>query len=344
MSDPSAVALSALLAVPAARVGPLTQIRERLLAAERVVLTTHVNADGDGIGAEVAVAAWLEARGLGVTIVNPTPFPDAYRFLLYRAGLVAELDEPAADEALQRADLVFVLDTSEPRRVEALLPWLTPERTLVMDHHPPGPECVGTLALRDETAAATGELVYDLLTLAGDAWPSAAVLGAYVALVFDTGSFRHGNTTPRVHLIAAELMRRGVDPEEVYRRLFGSLPLRRIHLLRSALGSMRCEDDICWMLVPNQAVEEVAATPEDLDGLVEYARSVEGTEVAILFRETAEGHTKMSLRSNGGVDVNRVARQFGGGGHVKASGALVEEPPPQVVPRVLAAVREELGE
>jgi phosphoesterase RecJ-like protein len=336
--------MSDFLTVPPARAQALGRIAGRLLAARRVVLTTHVNADGDGSGSEAAVAAWLEGRGVHCTIVNPTPFPEAFRFLLHRAGLAADLGSAQASEAIERADLFLVLDTSEPLRIGDLAPHVPRERCVVVDHHPAGRAVAGDLALQDPEAAATGELVHDLVSVAGDALTPGVALAAYVALVSDTGSFRYGNTTPRAHAVAAALMATGIDPEDVYRRLFATAPRRRLDLLRGALAGLETDPElpIAWMAVPLTVAEGVGATSEDFEGLIEHVRSIEDTEVALLFRETPEGETKISFRSNGGTDVNRIARQFGGGGHVKAAGALVPGGLTDVVPRVLDAVRDAL--
>ncbi|MBV9773939.1 MAG: bifunctional oligoribonuclease/PAP phosphatase NrnA [Gemmatimonadetes bacterium] len=337
------MAASELLAVPESRAADLRTVVERLLAARQVALVTHVQADGDGAGSEAAVAAWLEGAGVRATIANPTPFPDSFRFLLHRPDLPAAPGE-ATERAIREADLVLVLDTSEALRVAPLAPLMQPERTIVVDHHPAGPDMVGGFGVQDPTAAATGELVYDMLTLAGAEWTRSSVLGAYVALVSDTGSFRYGNTSPRVHAIAAELMQRGVDTEAVYRRLFATAPRRRLHLLREALANLHTDDDlpVAWMVVDDGVAERLGATSEDFDGLIEHARSIEGTEVALLFRGTSGGETKISFRSNGAADVNQIARQFGGGGHVKAAGALVPGTPAEVAPKVVEAVREAL--
>ncbi|HEU4881622.1 MAG TPA: bifunctional oligoribonuclease/PAP phosphatase NrnA [Longimicrobium sp.] len=336
--------MSDLLAVPESRAFPLRRLLQPLLGARHVSLHTHVHADGDGAGSQAAVAAWLEGRGVRATIVNPTPFPDSLRFVLHRQDVVADFGTPEGESALEDADLHLVLDTSEPERLAGLVTFLAPGRTLVVDHHPPGREVVGDVAVQDPSAAATGEMVYDLITLAGDAVPHASALGAYVALVSDTGSFRYGNTTPRVLAVAAELMRLGIDPEVVYRRLFATAPRRRLELLREALESLESDPDgrISWMVVPHRVTARLGATGEDFDGLIEHVRSVEGTEVALLFRETKPGETKVSFRSNGAADVNRVAREFGGGGHVKAAGATFHEPVDMVVDRVIDSVRRAL--
>ncbi len=338
------MATTELLSVPAARAGALQEIAGRLLAARQVVLTTHVNADGDGAGCEAAVAAWLETRSVRATIVNPTPFPELYRFLLHRPEVVADWGSEAAEAAVRSADLFLVLDTSEANRLPGLADHLPRERTLVIDHHPPGPATVAGSGVQDPTASATGELIYDLLSLVGDPWPESAVVGVYVALVTDTGSFRYSNTSPRTHLIAAELLARSVDSEAIYRRLYATFPLHRIELLREALGALETDPDapITWISVSDALIRRTGATAEDMEGIIEYARAIEGTEVALLFRELPDGQTKISFRSNGETDVNHIARQLGGGGHVKAAGATVPQPPAEAIPQVLAAVREQL--
>ena len=169
----------------------------------------------------------------------------------------------------------------------------------------------------------------------------AILAGLYTASETDTGSFRFSTTTPRTHAIAADLLRRGVDPEQVYRRLHATVPLRRLDILRIALENLETDRDlpITWITIPREVTHEMAATADDLDGVAEYARSVEGTEVALLFRETLDGATKVSFRSNGMVDVNAIAREFGGGGHIKASGAVIGGPVASTRPRVLEATR-----
>ncbi|HEX6747001.1 MAG TPA: bifunctional oligoribonuclease/PAP phosphatase NrnA [Longimicrobium sp.] len=333
-----------LLDVPDSRSFTLRRVAQRLLGVRRVVLTTHVNADGDGCGSEAAAAAWLEENGIEATIVNPTEFPQTFRFLLHRQDVVAEMGSSEADAAIDAADLFLVLDTAEPQRVGGLAPRLPRDRTLVVDHHPAGREVVGDTAVQDPSAAATGEMVYDLIRVTGDEVPAVAALGAYVAIVSDTGSFRYSNTTPRAHAVAADLLGRGIDPEVVYRRLFATAPLRRLELLREALSTLQFDEEVglAWMLVTRETADRLNADGEDFDGLIEHARSIAGTEVALLFRETEDGKTKISFRSNGHADVNRMARKFGGGGHVKAAGALVDGPAEAIAPPVIASVRESL--
>jgi phosphoesterase RecJ-like protein len=336
----------AIALVPEARREQIAEIVRRARSARHVLLTTHVNADGDGTGSEAALAAWLESIGVRVTIINPTPYPANYRFLLHRPGLAVDADDPALPEIVASADLGIVVDTSEPRRISPLESLFASLPTLVVDHHPAGPNVVSPDGIMDPGAAAAGELVYDILTMAGDPWPLAARLGVYVAIVSDTGSFRFGNTTPRAHTIAAEMLAGGVDPETVFEKMFATAPMRRLELLREALSHLHRDEEqgIAWIVVSKEITDRLGSTLDDYDGLIEYARSIEGTKVAIMFREAADDETKISLRSTGIVDVNRIARSFGGGGHVKASGATIPLPIGEAVRQVVAEVRKAISQ
>jgi phosphoesterase RecJ-like protein len=323
---------------PGPRRRAVKQAADTMRAARRVVLTTHLNADGDGTGSEIAIAAWLRANGTRAHIINPTPFPDAFRFLLPDDGWVLEAGTAEARAACDQADLAVVVDTGEVQRIGRVKPMIEDLTTVVLDHHPPGDNAIGGVSLRDPTASATGELVYDVLLAAGGPWPEAALAGIYVAILTDTGSFRFSNSTPEAHRIAAELIAQGVDPEDIHQRVYGQAPLRRFRLLEACLPTLRVEDGVGLMVVPTDAYETLGAANDDLEGLVDYPRAVEGVEVALLFRQTSKG-TKVSFRATGPVDVNALAREFGGGGHVKASGALIAGGLDDVIPRVVAATR-----
>ena len=312
---------------PPARLDDLYRVRDFLDSADRVVLTTHVNADGDGAGSEVAMARWLRARGARPTIVNPTPFPDAFAFLLDDLEPVTAGSD-AGRAALAEADALLVLDTSEPGRMGGLAEHAARLPVAVIDHHPISATSVGEVVVNDPGACATGELVYDLLTLDGEELGTPPARALYVAIVTDTGSFRFGNTTARTHQVVAELLRAGVDVEAMFRRIFARYTPEGLDLLERALASLERSEDgrVAWITIRESDLRETGADAEDREGLVEYARRLDGVEVALLFREVQGGGTKISLRSNGEVDVAAVAQRFGGGGHRQAAGALTGGP------------------
>jgi phosphoesterase RecJ-like protein len=196
----------------------------------------------------------------------------------------------------------------------------------------------------DPAAAATGELIFEIARIAG--WPLSveAARALYVALVTDTGGFRFSNTHPRTLRIAAELLETGIDPESVYLDVYANAPAGRHRLLAEALQTLVVEEDagLAWVTVPPGAVERYGVTADDLDGVVEFPRSVAGVRLAMMFREIHQGRVKVSLRSVGNVDVATFARQFGGGGHTKAAGVSLEGSLAEVQEKVLSAAREYL--
>jgi phosphoesterase RecJ-like protein len=320
-------------------------VADALGRARRVALTTHVNADGDGVGSEVALAHLLRTQGKRVAIANPTPIADRYRFLL--APLEGCDRSHEGGRALSDADLCLVVDISDLARLGHLAEAIRARDgpTACVDHHlspgtlPDGPRLV------DPAASATAELVYDLAVTAG--WPVDANVARalYVGLLTDTGGFRFGNTTPRVLRVAASLLEAGIDPERVYEAIYATAPVGRIRLTAEVLETLVVEPAIglSWVTVPAGALERHGASPDDLDGLVEFARSVQGTRLALLFRPLANGKIKVSFRSVGDFDVSAFAHQFGGGGHAKASGASLSGTLGEVQELVLAAARRALA-
>ena len=332
-----------LLAVDPTRRAAAERLAAEFVPGRVVALSTHVNSDGDGCGSEVALAHMLQARGLEVRIVNPTPWPEMFNFLL------DGIDERSADgaRALSRIDLLIVLDISDVKRLGQLTETVrrldVPK--LVIDHHVATDEPAGSIALSDTTACATGELVFDLLRVLGADVTAPIATALYAAILTDTGGFRFSNTSPRCHAIAATLLAAGIDPEEMYRRIYASVPVAKLQLLREALESLEVDTahGISWLSVPAGALERFGLASEDLDGLVEHPRSIVGTRLALFFRDLGHGKVKVSFRSTGDVDVNRFARQFGGGGHARASGALIPGALADVVTAVTTAARDFVG-
>lgn len=340
MHHPDRLALS-----PERRAG-IHQLARELVSGRRVVLSTHMNADGDGCGSEAALARLLAQLGLTSRIVNPTPWPALFDFLLDR-DVAEETARGAAALGAAETDLLIVVDISDVKRLgnltDAVRRLAVPK--LVIDHHVASDDPAGDIVLTDTAACATGELVYDLACeLELDITPAIA-RALYAAILTDTGGFRYSNTTPRSHAIAAELLTQGVDPEEMYQRVYASAPAGRVRLLAEVLSTLGVDDGcgLAWLTMPSGTLERYGVRSEDLDGIVEHARSIAGTRLAIFFRDLGYGKVKISFRSTGDVDVNRFARQYGGGGHVKASGALVAGSLDEVRDRIVTEARSYLG-
>ena len=329
---------------PPGRFGDVDAVLDSIRPAGRIVLTTHINADGDGAGCQAALASWLRDQGKEAWIVNPSPFPQFYSFLLPDQAWVLDASSQEAKEICQAADLAVVVDTGEVHRIGRVKPMVESLATVVIDHHPAGDAPIGGVSFRVSEACAAGELVYDILLRAECDWNPAILDGIYVAILTDTGGFQFSNSTPACHRLSADLIERGVDPEYLYRRVYGSTSLKSLLLLGASLSDLQVDPDgrMAWMTVPRSVFDELGATPEEMEGMANYPRSVQGVEVGLVFNQTDDGSTKVSFRSNGDLDVNALARAFGGGGHVRASGARVTRPLAEMREEVLKATRDAL--
>lgn len=334
-----------LLAVPDARREAIEALAARLTAGMTLALSTHINADGDGCGSEVAFAHLLRQRGVHCRIVNPTPWPSMFEFLLDD-----DIDNatPRGAAAFDGIDAMVVLDINDVRRLGGLADAV---RALtiplaVIDHHVAGEAPISDLVVADTHVCATGELIYDVAVTLGLEITPRIARALYCAILTDTGSFRFSNTSPRAHAIAAVLLNAGVDPEEMYRRIYAQVSVGRMELLRDALGSLKVDAPLglAWISVEAGVMEKYDVTSEELDGIVEHPRSIVGTRLALFFRDLGYGKVKVSFRSSGTVDVQRLARVYGGGGHAKASGALLTGSLDEVRTRVVAHARTYLSE
>jgi phosphoesterase RecJ-like protein len=309
----------------------------------RVLLTTHENPDGDGVGAAVGLAAHLKAQGREARIVVTPSLPENLRFL-DPEGWIEAYDPGGAHRDLAAwPDAWLLIDASEPHRMGPLFTAFEGTRAAraCLDHHlkdaPKGFDAEFT----DPGASASAELVYDLVRprIAGPL-PEVMAQALYAGIVSDTGNFRHSNATPRIHRIAADLVGQGIHPSRTYNALYQTATPAKLKLFGRALEGLQLRDGgrFAYVAVTGADLAACGATHEDLDELVEEPRKLKGVEVAALFSEAADGRAKVSLRSRERVDVNAVCRRFGGGGHRLASGAKAPMPLPDFIAQVEAAV------
>jgi bifunctional oligoribonuclease and PAP phosphatase NrnA len=214
-----------------------------------------------------------------------------------------------------------------------------------IDHHPhaDGQEPANLVSFVDPSAAAAGELVYEVLMALGTEMTADIATCLLAALMVDTGRFSFSNTSPQTHRIAAELVAAGARVTEVSDEIWGCRPLRALQLMAKALSTLQLAAGgrIAWAVLRSADYHAVGANAEDTEGIIDQVRTVQGAEVALLFSER-RGQARVSLRSHGHVDVSAIARRFGGGGHAKAAGISSEAPLDEVIPGVLAAVEEAL--
>jgi len=328
---------------PAHRAPTARRIAERLAGAVSVAVATHVNGDGDGWGSACALAHQLAPLGVGVTLLAATPYPQRFRFLL-PDGLEPMGPDARGKEALSAADLLVVVDACESGRLGDFAETYRPERTIVIDHHAVASTPMqAALSFIDPQAAATAELVFDVIAASAEELNVAAARALYVGLVTDTGSFRYSNSSPHAHRLAARLIESGAEPEALYRPLFGNVSRAELETLRAALARLEhdAELGLTWTKLEAELIQRYGRL-EEYESIIEHLRNLENTEVAVFFRELDQRLVKISLRSSGPVDVARIAAAFGGGGHEKAAGAVVEGGLAGVSQKVLAACREAL--
>ena len=315
-----------------------------LRAAHKLLLTTHENPDGDALGSLLAMHEILTQLGKdSLMYMSPDEFPLPWEYRgLHFEGLVGTPPDDVAERTI-----VF-LDCGNIDRMPVDFLQADGLHVLNIDHHHDNTR-FGTVNLVCSVASSTAEMVWRLAKELGAEVTPKIAKSLYVGLVTDTGRFMYENTTPVAHRMAAELIEAGVEPHKVYRELYEDLPFRRLQLLQRALASVERPDDGALTIahLTKSDYEETGALETDSEGVVDHMRAVEGTRVAVLVRELLsddrEGMRKVSLRAtDGSVDVSRVARSFGGGGHPQAAGFSTAVPYPELVSQLREHVREQL--
>lgn len=321
--------------MPASSSASIDDIHNALLGAERVVLTSHIRPDGDAIGSELGVAHFLKALGKEVVVINSDSEPRRLGWLLDEHGgeLVEKYEEGKLSqiEAFATADVVMVVDTGAAHRLGKVAERVqdAPGKKLLLDHHP-DPETWFDLACVRTEAASTGELVYELIAGHDPNLIDENIATAlYAAIMTDTGSFRYGATRPSTHRVVADLLERGgISPEPIHINIFDQRTRESLRLLSRALETITTHYSgrLASMVITQEILRESGAYFDETEGLINYALGLAGAVAALIFLETPHG-IKVSFRSKGDCEVNGWAAQFGGGGHMNASGAYLRGKP-----------------
>ncbi len=301
---------------------------------QKFLITAHVKLDGDALGSELAVYFLLKGLGKEVAVYNQDKTPDNFRFLP-GADIIRNTLPPQ-----DSFEVAIILDCSELDRVgdEALR--IGTVKTLVnIDHHfSNGGFC--EVRLIDPAASSTGELVFRLLTAMKTTITREMATNLYTAIITDTGGFHYGNTGKDTFIAAGHLVESGADPQWISENIYESFPMAKIRLLAKVIQTLSfdCRDRVGSLVIFLKDFEETDALWEHSEGLVDLPRSIEGVEISILYTELPDGNFKISLRSKGVTNVERVARVFGGGGHVNASGCRIEGDIDTVKKRLLEVI------
>jgi phosphoesterase RecJ-like protein len=302
-------------------------------------ILVHVRPDGDAVGAALSCAHILQYYGKPFRLIHEAPIPGKYQFLpLCDRFEVIEQNMPIADT-------VIALDCGDDRQLGKGIESISDKtHVLNIDHHRTNPG-FGTHNFVDATAAATCQLMYRLAKQLQIPFNKDLATCIYTGLLFDTGGFRYSNTTEEVHKIAAEMIQYGVEPYDISDRILETVTWSQVQLIKCCLDTLKRDatGKLAWIAATHDMMERTQARDEECEGLVNYARNLEGVEVGVFFREVVGGKIKVSLRSKYYIDVSRIAAAFQGGGHARAAGCTIEGTLNDVMTRVLQLVQRQLS-
>lgn len=307
-------------------------------AGRRIVVIGHARPDGDCIGSQVAVTRLLRARGVDAVCCNPDTVPRRLEFLLGDTPFVS------LETALAEKRAAIFTDCADRNRASVRFAEAFPAPLGNIDHHLSNP-AFAEFNLIDTPSAATAEILAGLIQDAGLSLDPVIAMALFTGIATDTGQFRFAATTERTFRLAAELVAAGADPARMGLQLYERETFGKMQLLQRFLASLEtCADGrVCIGLLPDGIYEETGTGIEDTEGLVDYARSIEGVEIGALV-ELRQGAIKGSLRAkDSAYRVDLIAAKFGGGGHACAAGLNVKgEPLETFLPRLRAALVEQV--
>ncbi|HVJ25980.1 MAG TPA: bifunctional oligoribonuclease/PAP phosphatase NrnA [Vicinamibacterales bacterium] len=319
---------------------PFEQIRDAILEKQRFLITSHARPDGDSIGSQLAMAFALDALGKDVRIVNADPAPDHYQDFpgMERIEIAARIEKPDVDA-------VIVMECSDLTRTGVA--GLEQEFLINIDHHA-GNRMYGALNWHDESSAACGEMVFDLIRALGVPLSLEIATHVYLAILTDTGSFHHSHITPRTFDICRQCVEAGVTPAVMARRVFDSNSFGKLKLIGALLDDMELVDGgrLAVLHMDDQILAATGSTNNDTEGLINLPLTAREIQAVVFFKVTGNGDVRVSMRSKYDVDVRQVASEFGGGGHKNAAGFTVTghlaEVRAGIVDRIVRAIEQGL--
>jgi phosphoesterase RecJ-like protein len=306
----------------------LRQIRDEVRRRQRFLLTSHSRPDGDSIGSQLAMAFALDALGKDARIVNFDPAPDHY--LDFPGMERIEIGSDAEGEA----DAVIVMECSDLARTGVR--GLDGRFIINIDHHA-GNRMYGSLNWFDESAAACGEMVFDLIRALEVPLTFEIATHIYLAVLTDTGSFHHSNITPRTFDICRQAVEAGVNPAAMARRVFDSNSFGKLKLIGALLDRMELIDEgrLAVLYLDDSMLESCGCTHNDTEGLINLPLTAREIQAVVFFKLSRSGDVRVSMRSKYDVDVRMVASAYGGGGHKNAAGFTVVGPVDAVKPAII---------
>ena len=315
----------------------LDTFKSRIQVAERILITTHEFPDADGIGSEISLCLALREYGKKCFCVNEEPLLDRYQYL-DQDRVVFGLKDFQTKYPDFKPDLIIVVDTNTKLRVGKELCEFIGDSTSVLyiDHHPCRGRDLSDHCI-DVTAAATGQLVGEMIQHLGVKFTKKMALPIYTAIIIDTSSFRYPTVSASTHKLVAKLMDTGINPPEAYNGIYGTKRVHHMHLLASILNTASTNKDetIAWMLLKKEDIDRFAGDVEDTHAFINNLLVLNHIKVAIMFRDDGD-FIKMSLRSSGEYDVGTIALALGGGGHSHSAATVIKREPTETTDAVIA--------
>ena len=304
------------------------QVHNVIDAAQRIMLTTHENPDGDGLGSEVALFHHLREIGKDARIINYSSLPDEYSFL-GGDDIFETFNKNKQLDWLKKVELVIIFDVGDFNRVRNIKDVIEQYKlkTMNLDHHPHPEDHPFTHNVVNIDAAATGCMVFDYLQIVrSEPLTKAICEGIYTAVMTDTGCFRYSNTDSKSYTIAMECLDKGVNTHEIYQLVYENSSKARMSLLGNILTTLNyeLEGQLAWFIITQDMMRQASASSSDVDGFSDFVRTIKGVEVALMIYEQSHESCRINFRSKGKFRVSEIAQALGGGGHAFAAGSVIE--------------------
>ena len=315
----------------------LETIRQAIHSRQRFLITSHARPDGDSIGSQLAMAFALDALGKTVRIVNADSAPEHYQEFpgMDRIEIAATVDRPDIDA-------VIVMECSDLSRTGVA--GLEGQFIINIDHHA-GNRMYGAINWYDLSAAACGEMVFEVILALGAPLTTEIATHIYLAILTDTGSFHHSNITPRTFDICRQCVDAGVNPAVMARRVFDSNSFGKLKLIGALLDDMELVDDgrLAVMHLDDEMLQSTGSTHNDTEGLINLPLTAREIQAVVFFKIGNDEQVRVSMRSKYDVDVRQVAAAYGGGGHKNAAGftasGKVADVKDEIIGRMVEAIR-----
>jgi phosphoesterase RecJ-like protein len=294
-------------------------------SSARILLSTHENPDGDGLGSATAVYHYLTKIGKDCRLIIVSDLPKEYQFLNLD-NIIETYDSNLHDDWISQADLAIIFDVGDFNRLRQVGEKISANsiKAINFDHHPDLKDKRFSDNYIQITAAATGEMVYDFLKSVNVNLTLAMANGIYTAVMTDTGSFCYSNTNQKCHQIAIECLDVGVNTSQIYQTVYENRTAGQVKLLAGIINNLNFSDnhELAWFSISQKMMKNANAINKDIDGFSDFVRSIQGVEVALMIFENTNGTCRINFRSKGKYIINTIAKSLGGGGHKFAAGAM----------------------